>query len=512
MADPRLQALIDQLDTILIILQRPVVQRQLAAFIVIFLLSWVLPVPLGLLLNKLVTQQTAISRQRKEMGLPTREWRTRLLRWARGLQMLLFPIVGLVFTQLTLTYFVNRNWPSGLLGGLTAVFWLLLIYRAVSTVVFGSLEPEAAKSYHRRFVTPVFVILVSVVISTALAGTFPIFGLELFQILETPITLQTVALALVVFYLFLAASWVIQDILGKIVLPRAQADPGVTNTVLVTSRYALVAIGVMAALSTLGFDLSALAIIFGGLSVGIGFGLQELVANFISGILLLFEQSLRPGNIIEVGGQRGSVSQLRMRATVLRTFDNIEVIVPNKTLLTSTVSTYTMTDRNVRRVVNVGVAYDSDATEVRDILMRVMENHGLILDDPEPAVFFIGFGQSSLDFQCAYWLDDPGRALQVDSDIHFMIFREFGRNGIEIPFPQRDLRLRAADGLSMDQLQQINGQNGAADNAPGDKAKQEAGEHSENGASKTPAQEPAAAAKLSPNRVKAPAEKPKLPG
>ena len=118
----------------------------------------------------------------------------------------------------------------------------------------------------------------------------------------------------------------------------------------------------MAALSTLGFNLSALALIGGGLSVGIGFGLQELIANFISGILLLFEQSLRLGDIIEVDGQRGTVSQLRMRATVLRTIDNVEVFVPNKTLLTSTVATYTHSDRVVRRIIPVGVSYGSDPT------------------------------------------------------------------------------------------------------------------------------------------------------
>ncbi len=510
MSDPRLQALFDQLDTILIILQRPVVQRQLAAFIVIFLVSWVLPAPLGTMLNKLVEQQTAISRRRREMGLPPREWRARLLRWARGLQLLLFPIVGLAFTQLTATYFFNQGWPGGLLDRLTAVFWLVLVYRTVSSVVFGSLQPESAKSYHRRFVTPIFVILVTLVISTALAGTFPIFSLELFRILETPITIRTIALAMVVFYLFLAASWVTQDVLRNIVLPRAQANAGVTNTVLVTSRYALIAIGAMAALSTLGFDLSALTIIFGGLSVGIGFGLQELVANFISGILLLFEQSLRPGDVIEVSGQRGTVSQLRMRATVLRTFDNIEVFVPNKTLLTSTVSTYTVTDRNVRRVINVGVAYDSDPIQVRDILQRVMDNHGLILDTPAPAVFFMGFGESSLAFQCAYWVGEPGRAMPVDSDVHFMISRELATNNIRIPFPQRDLHLRSATGLPRD-LWQRNGQEDTADDAQADHAG-EADEHSESGAATAPVKEPAVAAKLPPDRVKAPAEKPKLPG
>jgi potassium-dependent mechanosensitive channel len=194
----------------------------------------------------------------------------------------------------------------------------------------------------------------------------------------------------------------------------------------------------------LGFDLTALAIIFGGLSVGIGFGLQDLVANFISGILLLFERTLRPGDIIEVGGNRGTVSQLRMRSTVLRTFDNVEIFVPNKTLLTSSVHNFCHTNRTVRRTVSVGVSYDSDPRQVRDILERITTSHGLIMKDPAPAVLFTGFGDSSLDFDVNFWIEDISNALRVVNDVHFMIFSEFKKAGVEIPFPQRDLHLRTS--------------------------------------------------------------------
>src|SRR5690606_2751967 len=154
------------------------------------------------------------------------------------------------------------------------------------------------------------------------------------------------------------------------------------------SNYAIVGIGVLTAASILGFDLSALAIIGGGLSVGIGFGLQELVANFIRGILLLFEQTLRPGDMVEVGGQRGTVNQLRMRATVLRTADNVEVLVPNKTLLTSTVANYTTINRTALRTLSVGVSYAADPQRVRDVLMNIANSHGQVLNTPAPAVFF----------------------------------------------------------------------------------------------------------------------------
>jgi small-conductance mechanosensitive channel len=199
------------------------------------------------------------------------------------------------------------------------------------------------------------------------------------------------------------------------------------------------------ALSTLGFDLSALTIIGGGLSVGIGFGLQELVANFISGILLMFEQSLRVGDVVEVSGQRGVVHDLRMRSTVLRTVDNNEILVPNKTLLTSIVTVLTLTEREVRRVVPVGVSYQSNPTQVRDALLKVAESHGVVLKDPAPAVFFTGFGDSSLDFELVVWAADSARGFTIASDLRYMIFSEFAKQGIEIPFPQRDLHVHSAD-------------------------------------------------------------------
>ncbi|MCB0187047.1 MAG: mechanosensitive ion channel, partial [Caldilineaceae bacterium] len=184
-------------------------------------------------------------------------------------------------------------------------------------------------------------------------------------------------------------------------------------------------------------------LIGGGLSVGIGFGLQELVANFISGILLLFERTVRPGDMIEVSGQKGVVDKLRMRSTVIRTFDNTEIFVPNKNLLTSSFTAYTQTDRVVRRLLTVGVSYDSDPSQVRTILQDVANRHGLVLKKPEPLVFFLGFGASSLDFQLAVWVDDPLNAMRVASDLYFMIWNEFEKYEIEIPFPQQDLHLRS---------------------------------------------------------------------
>ncbi len=443
MNDPRIQALYDQLQTILLVLSRPVVQRQLAAFLIVFLIAWLVPVPFSMLLRR--AERRDGKNERDENIARLRSWRARFLRLARAIQYVLFPTLGLLLSHLVIGWLDAQGWRSGLLKQFIPLFWLLLAYQVLVGILYAVLAPETAQSYHRRFVTPLFLILVVISLNTGLAGTFPIGDIELVQLMGVPVTLKSLIAAAIVFYLFLALAWILRDMLEGFVLPRTQADPGIANTILVTSHYVIIALGFLTAVGALGFNLSALAIIGGGLSVGIGFGLQELVANFVSGILLLFEQTLRPGDVIEVSGQRGTVSQLRMRATVLRTIDNVEVIVPNKTLLTSSVATYTHTNRVVRRIIDVGVGYDSDPTEVRDILLSVAKNHGSVLKDPEPVVFFIGFGDSSLDFQVAVWVGDPSRMLAIVSDLHFMIFREFTKHKIEIPFPQRDLHLRSSD-------------------------------------------------------------------
>ncbi len=163
-----------------------------------------------------------------------------------------------------------------------------------------------------------------------------------------------------------------------------------------------------------------------------GFGLQELVANFVSGILLLFDRTLRPGDVIEIGGHRGVIDQLRMRATVMRTVDNVEVFVPNKSLLTSTMITYTQTDRVVRGILTIGVSHKNQPTIVRDLLLSVATRHGQVLKKPEPVVLFLGFAASRLDFELTIWTDDPMNALRVTSDLYFMIWSEFEKHHIEI--------------------------------------------------------------------------------
>ncbi len=425
-----IDALRNQIDTLLLILERPVVQRQVGMFLLVIFCAWLAP----WLLNRSLQ---VIARQRRG-ALVTKSttrwqwWKEWLARVALAVGYTFFPILGLVLGHLAVGLFDRWDWRSGLIERLLPLFWLLLGYRVFAGLLHALFENARARRYHTCFLAPLSLILVVAIVRSTLAGALPIGGIVLVTLLDTPVTLQALFSATVILYLFLAAAWIVDDFLNRSIADATSTGQGAANTVLVFSRYAIIGLGILAAVSTLGFNLSALTIIGGGLSVGIGFGLQELVANFVSGILLLFDRTLRPGDVIEIDGHRGVIDQLRMRATVMRTADNVEVIVPNKNLLTSTMTTYTQTDRVVRRVLAIGVSHKNQPTIVRDLLLGVAARHGQVLKKPEPVVFFTGFAASRLDFELVVWTDDPLNALRVTSDLYFMIWSEFEKHQIEI--------------------------------------------------------------------------------
>jgi potassium-dependent mechanosensitive channel len=433
MIDPRLQAVQDQFNILFLVLERPVVQRQIVAFLIIVLLAGAL---------SSLWQRRKAARQRRLTREVAGHWVETIDRWVHAVEVLLFPVFALFIGQFVILLFDAWGWRAGLLVRFVPLFWMLLGYRLLVALLFGLQPEERAEQYRRHLALPIFAVVVIFIVTRSLAATFPIGAIEVIRLLEQTVTLGTLFSGALTLYLSFALAWTVRELLSKVILPRTGADPGISNTIQVTTHYAIIAVGVLSAVSIVGFDLSALAIIGGGLSVGLGFGLQELVGNFVSGILLLFERTLRPGDVIEVGTSRGVIDQLRMRATVVRTVDNVEILIPNKSLLTSTVSTYTQTQRTIRRVLTVGVSYNNDPTHVRDLLLGVAERHGRVLKKPAADVFFTGFGESSLNFELAVWLDDPLSALKVTSDLYFMIWREFEKHKVEIPYPQRDIHIR----------------------------------------------------------------------
>jgi len=249
------------------------------------------------------------------------------------------------------------------------------------------------------------------------------------------------------FLLFIAvfgmASHLLQRLLKAHVFSRLRIDEGIQYTLTRITHYLIMIIGAVIAFQFIGIDLTGLAIILGFLSVGIGFGLQNITSNFVAGLILLLERPIKVGDRVMVGSQEGDVVEIKMRSTTIRTLNNVAVIVPNSEFVSSKLENWSYGDQKVRLDVDVGVSYESDLETVIRSLMEVAAEHPEVLKNPAPDVLHRGFGDSAWNMRLRIWLEHPRRHPEVQSDINCAIVRKFQRNGVEIPFPQRDLHVRS---------------------------------------------------------------------
>jgi len=232
--------------------------------------------------------------------------------------------------------------------------------------------------------------------------------------------------------------------LKREILSRMELDQGQQYAIERTFGYTLFALGLFIGVQAVGLNLSSLAFLGGAIGIGVGFGLQNIASNFASGVILLLERPIKVGDRIEVGSLNGDVVRIGGRSTWVRTNDNQIIIVPNAEFTTNRVINWTANDRQVRFSIPVGVAYSSNATQVKEILLRVASRHQDVLTEPPPEVLLSGFGDNSIDFELRVWtvtqVQTPSR---LKSDLYFDILREFESQHVEIPFPQRDVYIRS---------------------------------------------------------------------
>jgi len=259
--------------------------------------------------------------------------------------------------------------------------------------------------------------------------------------MEVPITLWNLIQSFVILALTFIAAKNLPGFLEIFVLNRAGVDAGTRYAVTTILGYIIVAIGVVIGFDRLGLQWSQLRWIVTGLSVGIGFGLQKIIANFISGLIILFERPVRIGDYVTIGEQSGTVSRIQIRATTLMDLDNREILIPNEALISERVTNWTLSNSVTRLTVPVGIAYGSDTDKARDLMLEALKANNKVLETPAPQVLFLGFGDSSLNFELRVFLRNFDDRVPVKHMIHMDINKVLAKAGIAIPFPQRDLNI-----------------------------------------------------------------------
>jgi len=266
---------------------------------------------------------------------------------------------------------------------------------------------------------------------------------KLFTLNQTPVTIMSIVIFFAIFIFLLLLSGYVTRLLRSRLLPRFHLEQSIIYNISRVFYYTFLVLSVAFSFQFIGIDFSGLLVVFGFLSVGIGFGLQNITSNFISGLILLFERPIKIGDRVTVGATEGDVIEIKMRSTVIRSLANISIIVPNSEFVSAQVVNWSHGDKRVRVDIKVGVSYRSDLDTVLRSLREVAEEHENVLKDPEPFVRLMEFGDSSWNMLLGAWIQDPGDYYKVRSELNCAIVRKFRETEVEIPFPQRDLHIRS---------------------------------------------------------------------
>lgn len=332
--------------------------------------------------------------------------------------------------------------------------WLVkFITKILEKRVYPRFELDRTMKNSVSLVAHMAIIAIALVLVLKITGIgLSIFTATLFIVKDAEITILSFVNLTLIIALSMFGAKIIVRLLQAQIYPKFEIDIGLQHTISTVVKYVIIGTGIFVAIDNIGFDLSVITALVAVLMVGIGFGLQNIANNFISGLIILFERPIKVGDFIAVGDVLGKVKLISARSTTVTTRDNIAVIVPNADFLSNTVTNWSYGELTTRIHIEVGVAYGSDTELVRDTLLEMAATHAKVLKKPSPEVWFREFGDSSLNFTLLVWTREPHLHDVIRSDLNFAIDKAFRQRGVEIPFPQRDLHLRTAVPLPLEKI------------------------------------------------------------
>lgn len=411
--------------------------RQMGILLAVTLLSW----PVALLLRNRVALGSAS--ERREVRVLRALIRSTV--WpvlALGLSAVVLKAWRSVSPQ-TFQEVLGDATASG--GGVLPILVFFLVWSLINTLLLELMPKTPARRRIRRGVVPLLFALLVLQQLGLLGPLVDFLQRPLITLGDTSVTFFGILIATAVVVGASIVAQIVQSVVGHAVLPRFGVERPVAEAIATVVRYTMVVLGAIWGLEILGFDLTTLKIGLGALGIGIGFGLQNIVNNFTSGLILLFERSVKRGDVLTVEGTDGRVQHVGLRSSVIRTREGDDLILPNSILVENMVTNYSYGDEIKRVDVDLGVSYSADPNTVREVLLATAERAEGFLSHPPPSVLFTGFGDSSIDFQLRAWIADAWEHPTRRSELYFDVWYALKEAGIEIPFPQRDLHWRSGE-------------------------------------------------------------------
>lgn len=366
----------------------------------------------------------------------------------KTLQRILFPISMLLGVFAGRALLRHWGYPVDLLNLAVPLLTSLATIRIVVYLLRKTFRPgPGVKAWENLIATSVWIVVALHLLGwlpavlEALDGVAMQVGSVRISLLETGKLILSLAL------MWILALWLARLVESRVSQSK-YINPSMQVALVKLSRFLLLVAAFLVALNTVGIDLTALAVFGGAVGVGLGFGLQRIASNFISGFIVLFDRSIRPGDVISIGNTFGWVQELRARYVVVRDRDGVERLIPNETLITTEVINWSYTDRNVRLKIPVSISYDDDPEQAMALMLTAAKANSRVLDEPAPATRLMRFGDNGIELELRVWIRDPEAGLaNVRSDVNLAIWRAFKAVGITIPFPQRDLHIRGGGAL-----------------------------------------------------------------